>query len=103
MEAHQMFLIALAKSTLLSMAGLSVAMGLAGVINPRLFSAAVNLGNRWVDTWKIFGIPETSKWRALDRWVDVDRYALCHSRLAGLAMCAAGVFLGYLGMTLMGS
>lgn len=100
MEIYLPLFATVAKSVLLSISGLSFLMGCLAIVRPRGFAAALALGNRWIDTWKLFGIPETSKLRALDRWVDLDGYALRYSRPAGVVMCLAASFVGYLGLTM---
>ncbi len=95
------FLRAVAKPILLGLTGLSVVAGLLAIASPQKFVRVATWGNRWIDTAGTLRIPPGSRWRALDRWVDLDRYALPYTRLLGVAACVAGVVLFYLGMTSM--
>jgi hypothetical protein len=94
------FLAAVAKPMLLSLSGMAILFGLLAIVSPQAFAAVATLGNHWVDTARLFRIPEESRWRAFDRWVDVDGYALRYSRLVGIGACTAASLLVYLCLTM---
>jgi hypothetical protein len=96
METFLPFFVAAAKPVLLSISGLSILMGLLAIASPRVFAEVTTRGNRCIDTGKFFGIPESSRLRALDRWIDLDGYALPYSRPIGIGMCMAASLLLYL-------
>ncbi len=84
---------AVAKPLLFVMLGLSTVVGITAVINPRAFDALVAVGNRWVDTWSFFHVSQNSRLRLMDKWVDVDHFALPRTRGIGIAIVVACLVL----------
>ena len=92
-DGFSALLTASAEPLLLVFVSLSAAVGLLAIISPRGFAVVASTGDRWIDTWRYFRPLSFSAIRRLDRWIDVDAYALRHSRLVGLAiLTGAAVF-----------
>jgi len=69
--------------------------GILAIISPRVFAVVTSRGNQWIDTWRFFRTVDNPFFRRLDKWVDLDRFAVEHSRLTGFAMLAVAFTLAY--------
>ncbi len=67
--------------------GMAAGMGLLALISPKRFAGIANRSSHWVDTSKIQQL--------LDKRIDIDRHVLRYSRVFGIAVVAASIFLGY--------
>lgn len=92
-------LVVASKAVLLCLLALAAVVGAIGAASPRALATLAAAGNRWVDTWHFFRVPETSLVRRLDKWIELDGLVLRHSRAFGIALLAAALLLGsfYLG------
>jgi hypothetical protein len=99
MSDSLLFLNAVPKPFLLSLSGLSIVAGLLAISSPRWFARVATVGNRWIDTARLFRIPADSRLRSLDRWVELDGYMIRYTRLLGLAVCVAASLLVYICLT----
>ena len=93
MNAHLALSEAVAQTLLISSATVSASLGILALASPRVFSLLVARSNTWIDVNRFFPITNSRVFRLFDRRVDVDRYALRHSRKAGIAMLVAAVVL----------
>ena len=59
--------------------------GLLAIVSPQHFASVSRASSQWIETRKF--------WDVLDRRFDVDRVALRYSRLFGVAVLAAALFL----------
>ena len=94
MDAIVMWIGAATKPLLMVFILASALVGLLAFVSPRAFAVVTARGNRWVDTWRFFRPVDNSFFRRLDKWIDLDRYAIRYARLTGLAMLAGAVTLG---------
>ena len=62
-------------------------LGLLAIFSPRLFSIIARRGGEWVDTNKLV--------EKLDKQIHIDHHMIRHSRVFGITVVAASVFLGY--------
>ena len=69
----------------LSLCGL---MGLLALLSPRWFSRIATYTGQWIDSAKALA--------AFDKRVDIDQYALRHSRILGTLVVVSVSLLGYL-------
>ena len=63
-------------------------LGVIALVSPNRFRAIATNGSRWVDTNKLF--------QKFDTPVHIDQTILRHSRVFGLTVIAASLFLAYL-------
>lgn len=63
------------------------ALGLLAAFAPRKFQSIAAHGGRWIDTERVL--------QALDKPIDVDRHVLRYSRVFGVAVALAAVWLAY--------
>ncbi|MDP6444348.1 MAG: hypothetical protein QGG36_28575 [Pirellulaceae bacterium] len=61
--------------------------GLTGILAPRVFARIAAAGSIWIDTDRL--------WRKMEEPVDIDRFAIKHSRLFGLFVLLGASLLGY--------
>lgn len=63
------------------------AFGLLAVVSPRLFDSIAARGGTWIDSAKFLAV--------FDKRIDIDGPLLQHSRVFGVAVVTAVLFLGY--------
>ena len=94
MDAIVLLIGAVAKPLLFVFILASASVGLLAVASPRRFATVTTRGNQWVDTWRFFRTVDNKFFRRLDKWIDLDRFAVSHSRLTGVAVLAGALMLG---------
>lgn len=95
MQAFLLLVAAMTKPLLMCLLGLAAIVGAIGAVSPRALTVTVAAGNRWIDTWHFFRVPEKSLLRRLDKWIEIDGFVLHHSRGMGVVMVVGAVVLGY--------
>ena len=91
MNSYIALLAALSKPILILFLLGCALVGLLALISPRAFALVVDKGNYWIDTSKFFSL--------LERRVDIDDYAVRHSRVTGMITLAGTAILGWLYLT----
>lgn len=62
-------------------------LGLVATISPGRFASIASRGSRWIDTDKVLEV--------LDRPIDIDQHVLRYSRVFGVAVALAALWLAY--------
>lgn len=96
MDAYIALFVAVAKPLLICLATASALLGVLALVSPRTFLSVVTTGNRWVDTNKLFRVPDNKLFRIFDKWHDTDGLAVRYSRMTGIGMLVGAAILGYL-------
>jgi hypothetical protein len=100
MESLIVLFAVVVKLLLVSLLVLCALVGLIALASPRSFAAMAAFGNRWIDTWKLFKVSENSFLRRLDKWINLDGFAVRYSRAVGVAMLLVASLVGYLCATI---
>jgi hypothetical protein len=95
MEPFFALLAAMAKPLFLCLLGLTAVVGLIAVVSPRALTLVATAGNHWFDTWRFLPVSEKSFLRRLDRWIELDAFALRHCRALGCAVLVGATLLAY--------
>lgn len=91
MESFIPLLAAAAKPLLILFVSASALVGLLALISPRTFALVVEKANCWIDTSKFFSL--------LEKRIDLDRYAVRHSRVTGILVLVGTAILGWVYLT----
>ena len=87
MEPLIPLLAAAAKPLLMLFFSLTALVGLLALISPRSFALVVEKANCWIDTSKFFSF--------LEKRIDLDHYAVRHSRVTGILVLVGTAILGW--------
>lgn len=96
MNPYITLFLAAARPLLICFVVIGALLGMLAVVSPRATTLLASKGNHWVDTRKLFHIPDNKLFRTLDKWIETDQFTLRYSRLTGIVMLVGAAILGYL-------
>ena len=96
MDAYIALFQAAARPLLICAVATSALLGVLALVSPKAFTLLAVKGNRWIDTSKLFHVPDNKLFRTVDKWVETDQFTLRYSRLTGIVMIVAAAIVGSL-------
>ena len=96
MDAYITLFSVVGKSFLVCFVVIGAVCGILALVSPRTFKLIADRCNRWIDTRKLFPVPNNKLSQTFDKWVDTDQFTVAYSRLTGAVMLAGAVILGSL-------
>ena len=96
MDACMALFFAVAKPLLICFLPGIFLLGVLALISPGAFRRVMAICNYWVDTSRLFHIPDSKFLHAVDKWVDTDRFFMPYIRVVGIAALLGAAVLSFI-------